>query len=122
MINKLEGSLLSLSIIEHCFERKELKSSAFSSKSVINLLSWNKGGIHGIFLWFRHLFKIDHYVFGYVVGPIGFLDIRVQYYLLVVSIELLGLFCRHCSFFTEFLFDGIVELEGHCVRTDKLTL
>ena len=51
--------LMPLSIIENCFKKKQLKSSAFPLKSVISLLPWNKGGIHRIFLPFRHLFKFD---------------------------------------------------------------
>ena len=60
-----------------------------------------QSGIHGIFLWFRHLFKIDQYVFALVVGPISFLDIRVQHWLLVLPIKSLSLFCGHWNFFKK---------------------
>ena len=39
------------------------KSSAFSVKSVTNLFSWNNGGIRGVFLLFKKMFKRDQYVF-----------------------------------------------------------
>ena len=47
----------------HWFAKKVLKSSAFSLKFVINLFSWNRGVIPGIFLLFRKVFKMDQYVF-----------------------------------------------------------
>ena len=47
---------------EHCFAKKELKSSAFSLKSVTKLFSWNNGGIRGIFLLFKKRFNRDQYV------------------------------------------------------------
>ena len=75
--------------------RKELKSSVFSLKSVINLLSWNNGVKHGIFLSFRYLFKIGQYVFALVIGSMSFIDIHVEYCLLAMSIKSLSLFCRH---------------------------
>ena len=56
------GSLLSFLIKEHCFAKKELKSSAFSLKSVINLLLWNNGGITGILQLFRKMFNRAQYV------------------------------------------------------------
>ena len=78
MINQIRGKLAAIVYYRALLgKKKELKSSAFPLKSVINLLSWNKGGIHGIFLSFRHLFKIDQYVFALVVGSISFIDIRV---------------------------------------------
>ena len=48
--------------------KRVLKSSAFSLKFVINLFSWNRGGIQGIFLLFRKVFKMDQYVFELVAG------------------------------------------------------
>ena len=59
MINKIRGKLTATVDYRKLLTKIELKSSAFALKSVINLLSWNKGGIHGTFLSFRHLFKID---------------------------------------------------------------
>ena len=51
------GSVLSFLIKEHCFARKELKISAFSLKSVANLLLWNNGRITGILGLFRKIFN-----------------------------------------------------------------
>ena len=46
------GSLLQFFNKEHWLEKKELKSSAFSLKSIIKRFLWNNGGISGIFLLF----------------------------------------------------------------------
>ena len=43
------GRLLPVSKMEHCFAKNELKSSAFSLKSVMNLFSCRIGGMQGIF-------------------------------------------------------------------------
>ena len=51
---KSDGKILPLAINGHCFAKKELKIPLFSLKSVINLLSWESGGIQGIFLNFLH--------------------------------------------------------------------
>ena len=40
-------------------QKNVLKSSAFSLKSITNLLLWNTGGMHGIFLSFKNIFNID---------------------------------------------------------------
>ena len=56
-----EGSLLSFLIKEHCFAKKELKSSAFCLKSVTNLLFWNNGGITGVLRLFRKIFNRAQY-------------------------------------------------------------
>ena len=47
------GRVLPLFFRKHCFEKNELKCSAFSKKLVTNLFSWNNGGIKGIFLLFK---------------------------------------------------------------------
>ena len=44
-----DGGGLLLLIREHCFEKNQFKSSAFSKKIVTNLLSQKSGGIRGIF-------------------------------------------------------------------------
>ena len=75
MINQIIEKLTTIIEYRTLLQKKEMKSSAFSLKLVINLESWNNGGIHGIFLSFRHLFKIDQYVFALVVGSINFIDI-----------------------------------------------
>ena len=54
------GSLLQFFNEEHWLEKKELKSSAFSLKSVIKWFSWNNSGISGIFL-FKKIFNKDQY-------------------------------------------------------------
>ena len=55
------GSFLLFLIKEHCFAKKELKSSAFSLKSVTNLLLWNNGGITGILRLFRKILNRAQY-------------------------------------------------------------
>ena len=42
-------------------QNKLLKGSAFSLKSIMHSLSWNTGGMHGIFLSFKNVFSIDHW-------------------------------------------------------------
>ena len=55
-------------------QKKLLKSSAFSLKFVMNLFSWNRGGIQESFLWFRKAFKMDQYVYEVVAGLANLLD------------------------------------------------
>ena len=64
---RTEGSLLLLLTREHCLEKKSLKSSAFSLKSMMKLPLCNRGGMLGIFLLFRKVFNIDQYDFGLVL-------------------------------------------------------
>ena len=54
---KSDDNVLPSSVNEHCFAKKELEISLFSLKSVINLLSAKSGGIQGIFLPFKGVFK-----------------------------------------------------------------
>ena len=63
----LDKTLLLFSRV-HWFAKKVLKSLAFSLKFVINLFSWNRGGMQGIFLLFRKVLKMDQYVFKLVAG------------------------------------------------------
>ena len=51
-------SLLQLFNKEHWLEKKELKSSVFSLKSIVKQYSWHNGGISGFFL-FRKIFSKD---------------------------------------------------------------
>ena len=51
------SSSLLLLIKEHCFAKKELKSSAFFLKSVTYSFPWKRGGMSGIFLLFKNLFN-----------------------------------------------------------------
>ena len=53
---------------EHWFTKKWLNNSAFSLNSVMNLFSWKKGGMQGIFLLFKNVSNIDQYVFGLMRG------------------------------------------------------
>ena len=53
------GSLLQFFNKEYWLEKKELKSSVFSLKSVIKQFSWNNGGISGNFLLFKKIFNKD---------------------------------------------------------------
>ena len=57
--SKFFGSSLLFLGSEHFSAKHVLKSSAFSLKSIANLLSWNTGGMHGIFLSFKNVFNID---------------------------------------------------------------
>ena len=41
----------------HWFAKKVLKSLAFSLKFVINLISWNRGGVQGIFYYLKEFLK-----------------------------------------------------------------
>ena len=69
-----DGSLLLLLIKEHCVAKWELKSSAFSLKSVTNLFSWNKGGIRGIFLLFKRRLSRDQYALQFLLRLVSFLS------------------------------------------------
>ena len=57
--SKFFGNSLFFFDSEHCSVKNVLKSSAFSPKSKPNLLSWNVGGMHKIFLSFKDVFNID---------------------------------------------------------------
>ena len=57
--SKFFGSSLLYFGSEHCSAKNVLKSSAFSLKSITNLLSRNTGGMHRIFLSFKNVFNID---------------------------------------------------------------
>ena len=70
---KSDGNVLPLSINEHCFAKKELKISLFSLTSMINLLSWKSGVIHGIFLPFKRVFNKVQLYLGLVDGSDNFL-------------------------------------------------
>ena len=58
----------------HWFAKKVLRSSAFSLKIVINLFSWNRGGIEEAFLLLRMVFKMDQYIFELIAGLANLLD------------------------------------------------
>ena len=97
-LSQLVGSTLVSVINEHWLAKKELKSSAFSLKLVMNLLSWKIGGMQGTFLPVKRLFKIDQYVFELVLGSDNFLAIFEKYYCFEVSIKLLKFFWRELNF------------------------
>ena len=58
-LSQLVGSTLAFIINEHWLAKNELKSLAFSLKSVMNLLSWKIGRMQRTFLPVKRLFKID---------------------------------------------------------------
>ena len=76
---RVTGSSLSLRAIEHWLAKKLFKILAFSLKLVTNLSWCSSGGMQGIFLLFRKVFKIDQYDFWLVLGSNSLLDKRVQY-------------------------------------------
>ena len=56
-LSQLVGSTLIFLISEYCLAKRELNSSAFSLKSVINLFSRKIGGIQGTFLLLKNFLK-----------------------------------------------------------------
>ena len=72
--DKLFGSSLFFVDNEHCSAKHILESSAFSLKSVTNLLSWHTGGMQGIFLSFINVFNIDQWLSWLVVLSDNFWD------------------------------------------------
>ena len=56
---KSVGKTLFLLEREHWFTKKWLNNSVFSLKSVMNLFSWKRGGMQGIFLLFKNVFNIE---------------------------------------------------------------
>ena len=68
------GKTLLLLKREHWFTKKWLNNSVFSLKSVMNLFLWKRGGMQGIFLLFKNVFKIDQYVYGLVRGSANLLE------------------------------------------------
>ena len=101
MINQIRGKLTAIVDYRTLLGKKRVEKLGFFLKISYKLIIMEQSGIHGIFLWFRHLFKIDQYVFALVVGSISFLDIRVQHWLLVLPIKSLSLFCGHWNFFKK---------------------
>ena len=91
-LSQLVGSTLVFVINEHWLAKKELKSSAFYLKSVMNMFSWKIGGMQGTFLLVKRLLKIDQYVFELVLGSDNFLAIFEKYSCFKVSIKLLKFF------------------------------
>ena len=71
-LSQLVGSTLVFVFNEHWLAKNELKNSAFSLKSVMNLLSWKIGGMPGTFSPVKGFFKIDQYVFELVLGSDNF--------------------------------------------------
>ena len=67
-VSQLAGSTLVFVINEHWLGKNELKNSAFSLKSVMNLLSWKIGRMQGTFLSVKRVFKIDQSVFELELG------------------------------------------------------
>ena len=97
-LSQLVGSTLVFVINEHWLAKKELKSSAFSLKSVMNLLSWKIGEMQETFLPVERFFKRDQYVFELVLGLDNFLTIFEKYSCFEVSIKLLEVFWRELNY------------------------
>ena len=91
-LSQLVGNSLVFVINEHRLAKKELNSSAFSLKPVINLLSWKIGGIQGTFLPVIKLFQINQQVFEPILGSDNLLAIFEKYSCFEVSIKLLKFF------------------------------
>ena len=91
------GSLLPFLIKEYCFAKKELKRSAFSLKSVTNLLLWNNGGITGILRLFRKNFN------------------RAEHTLLLFSI----VFNLYVNLKKHFCFESSIRSSNRCYKELK---
>ena len=63
------GSELLLEMKEHCFEKNELKSSAFSLRSVKKRISQHNEGVRGRFLLFESPFIKDQYALAFFRVP-----------------------------------------------------
>ena len=59
LFKNVKGSLQELFMKEFCSARKELNISVFSLRSVTYLFWYLKGGIQGIFLLCKNIFKVD---------------------------------------------------------------
>ena len=60
-LSQLVGSSLVFALNEHWLAKKELKSSAFSLKSVMNLLSWKIGEMQGTFLPLKNFYPLKNF-------------------------------------------------------------
>ena len=88
ILQLVESSLVFV-INEHWLAKKELNSSVFSIKLVMNLLSWKIGRMQGTFLPVKKPFKIDKYVFELVLGSDNFWAVFEIYFCFEVSSKLL---------------------------------
>ena len=61
-------------VLLHWFAKKSVIKFSFSLKFVINLFSWKRGSILGIFLLLWKVFKMDQYAFGLVAGLANLLE------------------------------------------------
>ena len=68
----MKGKLTAVVNYREFFSEISVEKLPFSLQSVTNLFSWNKGGIHGIFLSLGNLSKTEQYLFGLVDGFIPF--------------------------------------------------
>ena len=102
-------SLLSFLIKEHCFAKKELKSSAFSLKSVINLLLWNNGGTTGILRLFRKLFIRAQYALVLFWIVVNFCDNLKKYFCLESSIRSCNSCCKDIRLLRNWLLFEILR-------------
>ena len=95
---RLLGKTLLLFNKVHWLAKNISKSSASSLNLGANLFSWKSGGIQGIFLSFRNVFKIDQYVFELVKRLANLLDSLKFYLCLHSSIDIFNWFCRAFNF------------------------
>ena len=97
------GSLLPFLIKEHCFEKKELKSSAFSLKSLTNLLLWNNVGITGILRLFRNIFNRAQYALVFFCIVFNFCVNLKKYFYFESSIRSRNRCCKELKFLRNWL-------------------
>ena len=97
------GSLLPFLIKEHCFAKKELKSSAFPLKSVTNLLLWNNGVITGILRLFRKIFNRAQYALVLFWIVFNFCVKLKMYFCFELSIRSCNRCCKGLKFLRNWL-------------------
>ena len=85
-------------LVKRLVRKKVLKSSAFALKFVINLFSWNSGGIQGISSLFRKIFKMDRDVFELAARLANLLNNLEEYVYLEFSIDTFSWLCRVLNF------------------------
>ena len=91
-LNFKEGSWFLLITGVHRKAKYELKSSAFSAKFDTTLSSTRIGGIMGIFILLKNLFKIDQWVLGAVLGSSSLALSRMSFFSLAAIISLVHSF------------------------------
>ena len=97
------GSLLSFLIKQHCFAKKELKSSVFSLRSLTNLLWWNNGGLTGNLRLFKKIFNRAQYALVHFWIVFNFCDNLKKYFCFESSIRSLNGCCKERNFSRNWL-------------------